>query len=97
MVATTTTWWDLYFDSSQLSAPLGAQVYEGAERWPFQSPGRPGLDVSGDGRGCNTVTGRFQIETLKLTGSSLTSFTATFEHHCEGGTLALRGCVHYGS
>jgi hypothetical protein len=89
-------WWDLYFDTSELSAPISTQVYEGAERWPFESSGHPGLDVSGDGRGCNTVTGRFQVESLVTSNGSLTSFTATFEHHCEGGTSALRGCVHYG-
>jgi hypothetical protein len=27
---------------------------------------------------------------------SLMSFTATFEHHCEGGSAAVRGCVHWG-
>ena len=88
-------WWDLYFETSQIPAPITTQVYEGAQRWPFESSGHPGLDVSGDGRGCNTVTGRFQIESLVTSNSSLTSFTATFEHHCEGGTPALRGCVHY--
>jgi hypothetical protein len=89
-------WWDLYFDSSQLGAGLTTQVYQKAERWPFESTGHPGLDVSGDGRGCNTVTGSFEIEDLVVSNGSLTSFTATFEHHCEGGSAALRGCVHYG-
>ena len=89
-------WWDLYFDSSQLGAPLTTQVYTKAERWPFESTGHPGLDVSGDGRGCNMVTGTFQIEDLTVSGGSLASFTATFEHHCEGGSAAVRGCVHYG-
>jgi hypothetical protein len=88
-------WWDLYFDSSKLGAPLAPQVYTDAMRWPFQTTGHPGLDVSGDGRGCNMVTGRFQIEDLSTTDSGLTSFTASFEHHCEGGTSALRGCVHF--
>jgi hypothetical protein len=90
-------WWDLYFDSSQLVTPaLATRIYLGAERWPFQSAGHPGLDISGDGRGCNTVTGSFQIEGLEMSGGALTSFTATFEHHCEGGAAALRGCVHWG-
>jgi hypothetical protein len=30
-----------------------------------------------------------------MNGSSLQSFTATFEQHCEGGSAALRGCVHW--
>ena len=41
------------------------------------------------------VTGKFQIEDLYVTGSGLKSFTATFEHHCEGLSSAVRGCVHY--
>ncbi len=41
--------------------PLVPGVYEGAARYPFQSPSQPGLSFVGDGRGCNTVTGRFQV------------------------------------
>src|SRR5947209_6000170 len=53
-------WWYL-----NVAAPDGAILqpgaYERSERWPFQSAGHPGLDFSGDGRGCNTSTGRFDI------------------------------------
>jgi hypothetical protein len=87
-------WWDLYFDSSKLGMPLMTQVYKDAMRWPFQTDGHPGLDVSGDGRGCNMVTGRFEIQDLVMSNGALTKFTATFEHHCEGLAAALRGCVH---
>src|SRR3954467_5579962 len=89
-------WWDMNFSTSQLGQAIATQVYLNAERWPFAAPGHPGLDVSGDGRGCNVLTGKFQVEDLQLSGSTLTSFTATFEQHCEAGTPALRGCVHYG-
>jgi hypothetical protein len=89
-------WWDVYFDASKLTPPLlTTQVYDNAQRWPFQATDHPGLDVGGDGRGCNMVTGRFQIEDLTLVNGDLKSFTATFEHHCEGKTSALRGCVHF--
>ena len=48
-----------------IAAPQGAQLvpgaYEGAVRYPFQGPGQPGLSLSGDGRGCNTLTGRFDV------------------------------------
>jgi hypothetical protein len=88
-------WWDVYFDSSKLDGALAPQVYENAMRWPFQTTGHPGLDVSGDGRGCNMVTGRFQIEELVTSSNGLRSFTATFEHHCEGNASAVRGCVHF--
>jgi len=88
-------WWDLTFSSAQLGQPLGPQVYEDAERAPFASPGHPGIDIDGDGRGCNTITGRFQVFDFQLAGSTVKKFTATFEQHCEGGTPQLRGCVHY--
>jgi hypothetical protein len=88
-------WWDLDFTSEMLGQPLQAQVYDNAERDPFESPGHPGMDVTGDGRGCNMSNGRFQIEELEMSGGSLMRFTATFEQHCEDGAAALRGCVHY--
>ena len=88
-------WWWLTFSSATLGQPLAAQVYQGATRWPFQGPGVPGLDVSGDGRGCNTLSGAFQIEELVRDAAGLSRLTATFEQHCENGATALRGCLHY--
>ena len=89
--------WSLNFATDQLNLPIGPQVYRDAERWPFEGPGHPGLDVTGNGRGCNTLTGAFQVEDLQTTAAgALTSFTATFEQHCEGAGPALRGCVHIG-
>jgi hypothetical protein len=65
-------------------------VYENAERASFASPGHPGLDVSGDGRGCNTVTGRFTVHEASWAGDGKpTTFAATLEQHCDGATPAL--------
>jgi hypothetical protein len=88
-------WWDLEFSSRRLGQPLAEQVYEGVERYPFESANTPGFWISGDGRGCNMVSGRFQIHELVANGSQLSRFTATFEQHCEGGPAMLRGCVHW--
>ena len=84
-------WW--YVD---LAAPVGSQLvpgtYEGAVRWPFQSPGQPGVSVTGNGRGCNTVTGRFEVlEAVFGPNGYLERFHARFEQHCEGGEPAIRG------
>jgi hypothetical protein len=87
--------WSLTFATDKLGQPIGAQVYDNTQRAPFEASGQPGLDVSGDGRGCNTSNGAFQIETLTATGTTLHGFTATFEQHCEGATPALHGCVHF--
>lgn len=89
-------WWDLVFSSTQLSAPLTTKSYSGALRASSATPGSPGLDISGDGRGCNTLNGAFTISKLQVAaGGVVTSFTASFEQHCEGSSKALRGCVHY--
>lgn len=88
-------WW-LEFSSEQLSEPLQGKAYEDAERSAFASPGHPGLDVSGDHRGCNILSGQFMIYELSSDGSgALTNFTASFEQHCEAEAPALRGCVHF--
>jgi len=70
--------------------------YPGATRFPFQSPSQPGLSVSGDGRGCNTLTGTFQVlEVSYGSGTTINSFDAIFEQHCEGTTPALRGEIRF--
>ena len=86
------------FWSLHLAAPAGTKlvpgVYEGATRWPFQAPPTPGLDFSGDGRGCNTLTGKFEVLEAKYAPFGYVErFHATFEQHCEGGTPALFGEV----
>jgi hypothetical protein len=85
--------WSIDF-ATDMIGPMHEQVYANAERWPFESPNHPGLSIAGDGRGCNMLTGQFQIEDLTVSNMNLVSFTATFEQHCEGGSAALRGCVH---
>jgi hypothetical protein len=88
-----THWW--YVD---LAAPPGESLqigsYTNAERAPFRSAGHPGIDIFGDGRGCNTDTGQFDVNDLQFapTGELLV-FDATFEQHCEGGTAALFGRI----
>jgi hypothetical protein len=88
-------WWDLEFSSTQLDAPLAVMTYTDAERAPFADPGHPGIDIGGDGRGCNMDSGQFSVLAISTQGNTLKTFTATFEQHCEDGTSALRGCVHF--
>jgi len=90
--------WFLDFASgnSASSPALAPGAYEGAARFPFQGPGQPGLSFSGDGRGCNTVSGRFDVlDATYGAGGAVNSFAANFEQHCEGGASALRGRIRY--
>jgi hypothetical protein len=79
-----------------LAAPAGSQLipgaYEGAVRWPFMGAGQPGVSVTGDGRGCNTVTGRFDVLDVAFGPNGyIERLHARFEQHCEGLAPALRG------
>jgi hypothetical protein len=87
--------WSLDFSTPTTFAP---GTYTGAARFPFQSPTQPGLSVSGDGRGCNTVTGSFTVlEAVFTPTGSVVSFAVNFEQHCEGGQPALFGVLRYNS
>jgi len=78
------------------AARLGVGDYENAQRYPFQASETPGLSVYGAGRGCNTLTGNFQVRKAGYTSSNvLQSFSANFEQHCEGGAPALFGWLRY--
>lgn len=76
---------------------LTAGTYAGAQRYPFNAAGTPGLSWSGEGRGCNTLTGSFTITDATYVGGVLTSLDLDFVQHCEGGAAALRGEVHWRS
>jgi hypothetical protein len=87
--------WSLFFaaPSNQL---LTVGTYTGATRYPFQAFDQPGLSVSGDGRGCNTLTGSFTVLEISYGASgTIDAFDATFEQHCEGATAALRGEIRF--
>lgn len=67
------------------------------ERCALLSKGSaPGLDVSGNGRGCNTLEGLFTVTAIEVkTDGSVKSVGITFEQHCEGEQPALRGTFNY--
>lgn len=67
--------------------------YGGLQRYPFHNPAKGGLDWSGEGRGCNTLTGWFVVDEVAYNGSKLVSIDLRFEQHCEGAAAALRGRV----
>ena len=91
------TWWTLDFAGPE-GVPLVPGTYESATRYPFHVKSLNGLDVSGSGRGCNSLVGRFRIHEVVINGSGVVErFAADFEQHCEGGLAALYGAVRYRS
>jgi len=90
-------WWYQRF-AAPAGQPLVPGVYEEATRWPFQAVTEPGLDISGNGRGCNMLTGRFVVhDAIYGANQSIRFFDASFEQHCEGATPALYGEVRFGA
>ncbi|MFJ9543380.1 hypothetical protein ACIRPX_39960 [Streptomyces sp. NPDC101225] len=95
-VSTDDEWWDV-----DLAAPSGEQlhpgVYRDAERAAFRTGRSPGLDVSGDGRGCNEVYGQFSVNQIETDASgAITVLDATYTQHCESaGAPALKGVLKY--
>ena len=65
-------------------------------RWPFQTPGTPGLDVSGDGRGANTVAGQFTVTQAVYDASgNVIAFAASFTQYGDGSSAALTAQVNF--
>ena len=89
-----------YF-SMDFAAPPGQALapgtYVGAQRAPFREAGRPGIDIGGDGRGCNTIEGQFEVKAFDLNADgTLRRLWIVYEQHCEGGEAALFGEVRVG-
>ncbi len=79
------------------SGPLAPGVYTGAQRSPFREPGRPGMEITGDGRGCNTLSGSFEVRDLaRAADGSVERAWVVYEQHCDGGP-ALFGEVRVGA
>ena len=88
--------WTLSF-AAPVGTTFGVGKYDQATRFPFQAPTAPGLDVSGDGRGCNVSKGFFVVRDYTANNGSVQSFAADFIQHCEDGTAKLTGAVRYNS
>jgi hypothetical protein len=90
-------WWRLDF-AAPGDAALSVGPFEGARRFPFQLSTEPGLSVVGEGRGCNTLTGRFDVLEVEYgPGGEVLRFAAAFEQHCEGRGPALFGSILFNS
>jgi hypothetical protein len=89
--------WSLDFGSAT-TAKFGRGEYDGAQRTAFRSPTRPGIDVSGDGRGCNMDAGRFLVSDFALNSDgTIARLAIDFEQHCEVFMPALYGSFRYNS
>jgi hypothetical protein len=86
---------ELDFSTRGLGVPMAAgMTYTNAERAAFATSGHPGLDVSYDHRGCNTLTGKFTVNQLSFNAGALDTFSASFSQSCDRGAL-MNGTFYY--
>jgi hypothetical protein len=69
--------------------------YGDLSRYPFFNPLKGGLDWSGEGRGCNQLSGWFVVDSVSYVDGALASISLRFEQHCEGAAAALHGAVNW--
>lgn len=87
--------WSIGIDTYAQTGPLALGVYLDAQRSHFAATGHPGLNVSGDGSGCNAISGAFEIHELAIS-TGLDAITISFEQYCENSpSKLLEGCVRY--
>jgi hypothetical protein len=68
--------------------------YTAAEREGFAAEGRPGLAITGSGRGCNKVRGEFAIhDALVAANGALERLKAEFVQYCDDNRAPLRASV----
>jgi hypothetical protein len=78
-------------------AALTVGSYPNAERDPFNGSA-PGLSIFGNGRGCNTVCGSFQVYEIGTDDSGdITHLWLTFTQYCECFMAPMTGEIRYNS
>jgi hypothetical protein len=87
--------WNGSFRLPSGAETLQAGYFQNLTRAPFADPAVGGIDWFGEGRGCNTIKGWLVIDRVELTAGAVTAIDLRFEQHCEGGTAALRGELHW--
>ena len=87
--------WTGDFQTMNIISQLQPGYYPGLQRYPFNNPTLGGLSWYGDGRGCNTLKGWFAVDSVTYVSGTLTAIDLRFEQHCEGGTTALHGAIHW--
>ena len=74
--------------------PFKAIRYPASMRYTFRDEGVPGLEVSGESRGCNEVSGAFQVKAVSYAANGwLSRFDVTFVQYCDNDLLAAEGAL----
>ena len=86
-------WWYLDFWAPNNARFVPGMTYTGATRFPFNSSSQPGMDISGNGRGSNTLTGWFRVSRVAYGPSGEVLVFVTFGQPRRGDPAPWRGAV----
>jgi hypothetical protein len=68
--------------------------YTAAERYGMGSGGHAGIEITGDGHGCNEIVGSFNVTDLQYTpDGKISRFAATFVQRCDDSKASAHGSV----
>lgn len=89
-------WWDLDFHAPS-NQKLEKGVYFGATSYPYYNGG---ISLSGNGQGCHSSTGSFEILEIKYDlDGKIEELAIDFVHHCQLNSdppqPPLRGTLRY--
>jgi hypothetical protein len=84
----------IQFSTQGLGTAIEDETYSNAARAAFAPAGEPGLDISYDHRGCNTLTGNFTVNQLTFANDQIDRFSASFNQSCDGGAV-MHGTFNY--
>lgn len=83
--------------SFSIAAPEGerleAKHYNNVSRYPFQEGTLAGLEISGAGRGCNEISGGFEIDSISYTDGIPSALSLSYRQLCEDEQHSIRGSV----
>ena len=84
-----------------LAMPKGQALAPGVQgivqRYPFRTPDRPGINFSGEGRGCNRISGWFEIIEVEVVGSTVNKLAADIRHTCADIDTSFFGPLRFNS
>jgi hypothetical protein len=89
---------DFYDYSVVVRAPDGHRLkprrYRGARKALYAAD-HPGLELSGDGAACDSVTGEFTLTHARFDREGIVWLSGSFIQHCNGAGPAARGTFSY--
>jgi S1-C subfamily serine protease len=87
--------WTLLLGAGQ-GRNLDVGEYRDAKRHPFSGES-PGIEFTGNGRGCNAISGEFRVWEFEMKGNTVVRLAVDFVLRCEARMNPLVGMVRFNS